>query len=195
MHKVITTAFITFFFSILAMIVIVILALVGTFAWLDSYTNHGEALTVPDVREMPLERAVDVLEEHNLGYAILEYKYKPGYDDGVVLEQRPNADAQVKEGRKIYLVLNTAEPPRLGLPQIIDNCSLREAEFRLKAVGFVVENVETVPGEREWVYGVRYKGNDLDNGAALPRGSKVTLVIGSGVQEVQDTVRFDAEFF
>lgn len=188
-------ACITFIISILVMIVIVIVAVFGTFSWLDSYTMHGEAIVVPNVCRMQFEDAVDVLKENSLGYAILEYKHKPGAKDGVVLEQRPDADALVKDGRKIYLVLNTVEAPKLGLPQIIDNCSLREAEFRLKAVGFVVEGVKIVPGEREWVYGVQYKGQDLDNGAAIPRGSKVTLVIGSGVQAVEDTVRFDAEFF
>ncbi len=188
-------ACLTLFFSILVMILIAILAVFGTFSWLDSYTMHGEANLVPNVCKMQFEDAVDVLKEKNLGYAIMEYKHKPGFGDGVVLEQRPNADALVKDGRKVYLVLNTVEAPKLGLPQIIDNCSLREAEFRLKALGFVVEDVEIIPGEREWVYGVKYKGQDLDNGAAIPRGSKVTLVIGSGVQTVEDTVRFDAEFF
>ena len=188
-------ACLSFILSILAMILIVIVAIFGTFSWLDSYTMHGEAIVVPNVCRMQFEEAVDALKEKNLGYAILEYKHKPGVGDGVVLEQRPEADALVKDGRKIYLVLNTKEAPKLGLPQIIDNCSLREAEFRLKALGFVVEGVKTIPGEREWVYGIQYKGQDLDNGAAIPRGSKVTLVIGSGVQVVEDTVRIDADFF
>lgn len=193
--KTITQAFITFFISIVLMIIIALLATVGTFLWLDDYTNHGEANQIPDVCGMQFQSAVDVLKAQGLGYAILEYKHKKGAQDGEVLEQRPNAHALVKEGRKVYLVLNTIEEPKLGLPQIIDNCSLREAEFRLKGLGFVVEGIETVPGEREWVYGVRYKGKELDNGSAIPRGSRVTLVIGNGMQAVEDTVRFDSDFF
>ena len=77
------------------------------------------------------------------------------------------ADALVKEGRKIYLVLNTTEAPKQGIPPVIDNCSLREAQFRLKAAGFQVQKVDIIPGEREWVYGVRYDGIELENGAAI----------------------------
>ena len=107
----------------------------------------------------------------------------------------PLPDALVKEGRKIYLVLNTTEAPKQGVPPVIDNCSLREAQFRLKAAGFIVEKVDVIEGEREWVYGVRYEGIELENGAAIPRGSKLTLVVGSGDLLESDTVRVDAEFF
>ena len=105
------------------------------------------------------------------------------------------ANAKVKEGREITLVLNTTEKPRQGIPPVIDNSSLREAEFRLKAAGFVVEAVDTIKGEREWVYELLYKGRKLDNGAAIPRGSKVTLVVGSGDEISTDTVRLDPDFF
>ena len=112
-----------------------------------------------------------------------------------VLEQRPLADAKVKEGRKITLVLNTTEKPRQGIPPVIDNSSLREAEFRLKASGFVVEAVDTIEGEREWVYELLYNGRKLENGAAIPRGSKVTIVVGSGNEASSDTLRLDPDFF
>ena len=92
-------------------------------------------------------------------------------------------------------MLNTTEAPKQGIPPVIDNCSLREAQFRLKAAGFQVQKVDIIPGEREWVYGVRYDGIELENGAAIPRGSKVTLVIGSGELVESDTVRVDADFF
>lgn len=181
--------------NLLAMLVITVVVLVVTFGWLDSYTHHNEAYRVPDVKGMQLSEAIEVLKGQKLNYAVQEYKYKAGAEDGEVLEQRPLADALVKEDRKIYLVLNTTEAPKQGIPPVIDNCSLREAQFRLKAAGFVVQKVDIIPGEREWVYGVRYEGIELENGAAIPRGSKVTLVIGSGELVESDTVRFDEEFF
>ena len=181
--------------NLLAMFVITVVVLLVTFNWLDSYTHHNVAYKVPDVKGMQLSEAIDVLEGQKLSYAVQEYKYKKGAADGEVLEQRPLADALVKEGRKIYLVLNTTEAPKQGIPPVIDNCSLREAQFRLKAAGFQVQKVDIIPGEREWVYCVRYDGIELENGAAIPRGSKVTLVIGSGELLESDTVRVDADFF
>ena len=55
-------ACLTLFFSILAMILIAILAIFGTFFWLDSYTMHGEANLVPNVCKMQFEDAVDVFK-------------------------------------------------------------------------------------------------------------------------------------
>lgn len=186
---------VTVLLHLIAMAVLALLLAFITFKWLDSYTHHNEAYQVPDVRGMQLSEAIDVLGKQKLGYAVQEYKYKAGAKDGEVLEQSPESEALVKEGRKIYLVLNTTEAPKFGIPPVIDNCSLREAQFRLKAAGFVVKEVEFIPGEREWVYGVTYEGIELQNGAAIPRGSKVTLVVGSGTLTEEDSVKFDANFF
>lgn len=186
---------VTVLLNLLVMAIVFVLLAVLVFRWLDSYTNHGEAYKVPDVRGMQLDEAIDELSASKLDYAVQEYKYKAGASQGEVLEQAPAADALVKEGRKIFLVLNTTEAPKSGIPPIIDNCSLREAQFRLKAAGFVVEDVEFIPGEREWVYGVTYDGIELKNGAAIPRGSKVTLIVGTGNVVEDDTVAFDPDFF
>lgn len=186
---------VTVLLHLIAMAVLALLLAFITFKWLDSYTHHNEAYQVPDVRGMQLSEAIDVLGKQKLGYAVQEYKYKAGAKDGEVLEQSPESEALVKEGRKIYLVLNTTEAPKFGIPPVIDNCSLREAQFRLKAAGFVVKEIEFIPGEREWVYGVTYDGIELKNGAAIPRGSKVTLVVGNGNMTDEDTVMFDANFF
>lgn len=181
--------------NLLVMAVIAFAVPYATLRWLDSCTNHNIAYEVPDVRGMQLEEAVAALKESKLDYSVTEYKYKDGAEKDEVLEQRPLANAKVKEGRKIALVLNTTEKPRQGIPPVIDNSSLREAEFRLKAAGFIVEAVDTIKGEREWVYELRYKGRKLENGTAIPRGSKVTLVIGSGDDISADTVRLDPNFF
>ena len=181
--------------NLLAMALVAVLVPYVTLCWLDSYTNHNVAYKVPDVCGLHVDEAADVLKDSRLGYSVVEYKYKDGAVADEVLEQRPLAGAKVKEGRKITLVLNTTEKPRQGIPPVIDNSSLREAEFRLKAAGFVVEAVDTVKGEREWVYELRYNGRKLENGTAIPRGSKVTLVVGSGEDISSDTVRLDPDFF
>lgn len=181
--------------NLLGMLLVAILVGYLTLWWLDSYTNHNVAYEVPDISGMHADEAAEELKKSKLDYHVIEYKYKDGAAKDEVLEQRPLAKAKVKEGRKIGVVLNTTEKPRQGVPPIVDNCSLREAEFRLKAVGFVVEAVDTIKGERDWVYELRYNGRKLDNGAAIPRGSKVTIVVGSGNEVPADTVRVDSEFF
>ena len=181
--------------NLLAMAVIAFAVPFLTLKWLDSYTNHNVAYEVPDVCGLHIDEATEVLKGSKLDCCVVEYKYKDGAAQDEVLEQRPLANAKVKEGRKITLVLNTTEKPRQGIPPVIDNSSLREAEFRLKAAGFIVEAVDTIEGEREWVYELRYKGRKLENGTAIPRGSKVTLVVVSGNELSNDTVRLDPDFF
>ena len=41
-----------------------------------------------------------------------------------------------------------------------------------------------IPGERDWVYGVKYNGRELEQNDRVPIGATVTLVVGSGEREV-----------
>jgi hypothetical protein len=97
-----------------------------------------------------------------------------------VLEQSPAAGSMVKEGRKVLVVLNTEQKPRLSFPGVIDNCSMREAEARIEAAGFNIVRVDTITGERDWVYDVLCEGRKLQNGEAVPEGSDVIMVVGNG---------------
>ena len=73
------------------------------------------------------------------------------------------------------------------IPDIIDNCSLREAVARLRAAGFNLTSHVEVPGEKDWVYSLMLGKDTLSNGMQIPVGSTVTLFIGSGENEQPDT--------
>lgn len=163
--------------------------------WLDSYTHHGEAYSVPDVCGMQLEDAKELLRKNNLDLEIVDYKYKKGALENEVVEQSPAANAKVKEGRKIMLTMNSASKPTAIVPSVVDNCSLREAEARLKAVGFIVSDVVTVKGEKDWVYAVKYNGREVYNGESIPRESKLVIVVGSGEKRVVQEAIVDEGFF
>ena len=108
--------------------------------------------------------------------------------------QHPVPGSKVKEGRKIGLVINTAEKPKRSVPPVIDNRTYREAESHIRAAGFVIESVDTIPGEKDWVYELRYKGKHLANGEAIPQGASLTVVIGSGKLEAEEEPVFDSNF-
>ena len=46
----------------------------------------------------------------------------------------------------------------MSVPDIMDNSSLRQAEAKLRALGFRVTEPEYISGEKDWVYSVTYKG-------------------------------------
>lgn len=163
--------------------------------WVDGYTNHNETCTVPDVCGIRLDEAAGALAKEKLGYAVVERRYKESALEDEVIMQYPMPGSDVKEGRKVGLVLNTAVKPKRSIPSVIDNRTYREAESHIRAAGFVIESVDTIPGEKDWVYELRYNGKPLSNGEAVPQGAPLTVVIGSGKEDsIEGEAVFDSNF-
>ena len=181
--------------NLLAMLAVVVIVPLMVLAWLDSYTNHGESCRVPNICGMQLDEAKELLRSQNLDLEIVDYKYKKGAAENEVVEQRPAADALVKEGRKIMLVMNSVNKPVVTLPSVTDNCSLREAEARLKSSGFVISGVLYQDGEKDWVYSVLCNGKELYNGESVARGSNLVLVVGNGNSPVRSESVIDEDYF
>lgn len=181
--------------NLVAMVAVVIALPAITLAWLDSYTNNGESYRVPDICGMQLDEAKEVLRNHNLDMEIIDYKYKKGAAENEIVEQRPVANSRVKEGRKIMLVMSSLNKPMVTLPSVTDNCSLREAEARLKASGFEIVQVLYQDGEKDWVYSVLLNGKELYNGESIPRGSGLVLVVGNGNEPLNKESVIDKGYF
>ena len=181
--------------NLLAMLAVVVIVPLMVLAWLDSYTNHGESCRVPNICGMQLDEAKELLRSQNLDLEIVDYKYKKGAAENEVVEQRPVANSFVKEGRKIMLVMNSLNKPMVTLPSVTDNCSLREAEARLKSSGFVVSGVLYQDGEKDWVYSVLCNGKELYNGESIARGSNLVLVVGNGKEPVRSESVIDEDYF
>ena len=181
--------------NLLAMLAVVVIVPTVVLVWLDCYTNHGESCVVPNICGMQLDDAKELLRGRNLDLEIVDYKYKKGAAENEVVEQRPVAGAKVKEGRKIMLVMNSLNKPMVSLPSVTDNCSLREAEARLKASGFVISNVLYQDGEKDWVYSVLCDGKELFNGENIARGSSLVLVVGNGNDPIREESVIDKGYF
>lgn len=182
--------------NLAAMCAVVFIICYAVFAWLDSYTLHGQVIDVPAVCGMHIDDASEALRNADLDYEVVDYKYKKGAAENEVVEQHPLRGAQVKKGRRIQLTLNSANEPMQNLPDIVDNCSLREAEARLRAAGFKLTEGVRVPGETDWVYSVLLGADTLKNGAKVPMGATLTLVVGSGedLEVVDEPVMEDSWF-
>lgn len=185
----------TVLLNILAMALVVVVVPYLVLMWLDSYTHHGESYAVPDVCGMQLEDAKQLLRDNHLDLEIVDYKYKKGAAENEVVEQNPVANSKVKEGRKIMLTMSSTALPMAIIPSVIDNCSLREAEARLKSSGFVVLGTEVIRGEKEWVYAVKYDGRKLSNGESVPKGAGLVIVMGSGNEPEPDEIIVDEIYF
>lgn len=181
--------------NLLAMLAVLLATPFIALAWLDSYTQHGKVIAVPDICGMQLGDAAEALRSKNLDFEIVDYKYVKGVGEDQVLEQRPIANASVKKGRKIELTMSSSHVPTQIVPDVIDNCSLREAEARLRAAGFKLGTSIKVEGEADWVYSLMMGRDTLRNGMSIPAGSTVVLVIGSGEDKEATAPIVDESWF
>lgn len=179
-----------FWLNLIAMIVVVIGACWGTLLWLDHYTHHGEAYVVPNVKNKTLGEAQLALHNQKLEGLVVDSSYVKGLPDGMILDQNPAGGARVKEGRTIYLTITTSKVPLVKLPDLIDNSSLRQAEAKLKAMGFRLTEPEYVSGEQDWIYGIKYRGRNLMSGDKVPHEAMLTLCVGNTA--IRDSLAMDS---
>lgn len=168
-----------FWLNLIAMVIVVVASAWGALEWLDRYTHHGESYVVSDVKNKSLLEAKAMLAAQNLRVTVVDSNYVKGLPAGVVLDQAPVGGMRVKEGRNVYLTINTNEVPLVNIPDVIDNSSYRQAAAKLKAMGFKLTEPELVAGEQDWIYGIKYKGKSLEMNDKVPHEALLTLCVGN----------------
>lgn len=182
-----------FWLNLAAMAVVFVAAPLVTLQWLDNYTHHGEAVVVPDVKGKNLRIAENELGKQSLKSIVIDSSYVKGIAPGAILEQNPAGGSKVKSGRTVYLTLNAASVPQVAIPDIMDNSSLRQAEAKLRALGFKVTEPEYINGEKDWVYSIKYRGRNLKAGEKIPHEAVLTLTVGNGNENLsKDSTLIDS---
>jgi len=189
-----------FVLNIAAMVLIIILLLVFLFSWMKKYTRHGQHIEVPTLVGLDQESASATLEGTGLTLEVSDFRYEASAKEGEIVEQHPKPGSYVKEGRIIYLTINTGKIPTKPVPDVADNSSLRAAESKLKAAGFHLTEPEYIPGDLDWVYELKYNERTIKPGEELPEGSLITIVVGNGdpeidIEEVDQSATIDTDFF
>ena len=169
--------------NLFVMALAIVALAIGLWVGLDKYTHHGEEIIVPDVEGKLIGDAEYTLEMLDLKAVVVDSTYNRSVPSGAIMMQQPKGGSKVKSGREIYLTINSRESPTVGMPDIADNCSMREAQDRLRSLGFRIGPVELVPDDKDWVYGVKCQGRTVMTGERVPTDAVVTLIVGNGVQE------------
>lgn len=160
------------------MILFIVIAIYATMKGLDIYTQHGKGVPVPNVKGMQLDEAEMLLRNQDLDIVVIDSSYISEYPSGAIVEQNPNVGSRVKKDRLIYVTINSSNAPQRAIPDVIDNCSLREAQAKIGAAGFILGENEYIQGEKDWVYGIKYRGRQLASGEKVPIGATLILVVG-----------------
>ena len=149
---------------------------------LPALTHHGQFITVPNLKGISLEEVDVRLTQRHLRFEVTEtFAYSPDYPPLAVLQQHPKAGAHVKESRKIYLTLNSENPPTVSMPNLVDG-SVRNAHVHLKSHGLLVGAISYVPDfAQNAVLEQWHQGTQLAAGAPIAQGARVDLVVGAGL--------------
>ena len=178
--------------------VLIAVVIIGVLAylfmhWLTFTTEHGQEVTVPDLSKLSEQQVEEKLNNLNLQYVFLDsVDYRKEYPKHSVVEQDPVAGSKVKEGRKIYIKVNSSGFTMVRIPDLIEK-TYRQAGPTLKSLGLEEGTITYKPYlGRDMVLEMHLNGKKLNPGDKVFKSSKIDLVLGDGEigfeQTVEDTI-------
>ena len=149
--------------------------------FIDVFTSHGQQVQVPDVRNLPLEKAIDILEDAGLRWEISDSTtFYENYKPGTVIDQDPKAKSYIKKIRIIYLNVNAMHAPIIALPKLVDLPG-RQGMATLKAMGFKHVAMDSVPSEMSGlILQVTVDGHNVAPGKPVSVNSQIKIIVGDG---------------
>lgn len=182
---------------LLAALVVVVLGFI-VMQWLSYSTDHGKEITVPDLRKLSEEQVEEKLDDLNLEYVLLDsVDYNKDFPKNSVVKQDPLPGAKVKEGRKIYIKINSSRLTYVNVPDLIEK-TLRQAEPTLKGLGLEIGEKKYKPYlGKDMVLEMSSNGKKLKPGDKILKSAVIDLVLGDGKvsfeETEQDTIKNDTE--
>lgn len=179
-----------FWINVLLMFVLLVGFPVLGLQFLGSYTHHGEKVEVIDVVGQNVYEAEMALSSLGLEAVVADSTYQRDMPAGVIVRQVPKAGNEIKSGRIVYLTKNLDHEPLVVLPDLVGNCSRREAEAQLRSLGFKLTEDEEVEDEpKDLVVGIKQNGRRLTAEQRISKGLPLTLCVGAGYDD--DTIYVD----
>ncbi|MBC8644166.1 PASTA domain-containing protein [Flavobacterium lindanitolerans] len=171
----------SFFKQLLLAFGIVIVLVFLLLQWLSYATDHGNEITVPDLRKLTEQQVEEKLDELNLEYVLLDtVDYNKDFPKYTVVQQDPLPGSKVKDGRKIYIKVNSADFRMVTMPDLIEK-TLRQTESSLMALGLEVGKKTYKPYlGKDMVLEMYADGKKLKVGDKVKKASKIDLVLGDG---------------
>ena len=167
--------------TLITMLVSVIIGIFLLKMFLNFKTNHNQKIEVPDLSKMSLDDTRKTLENLDLTFVVIDSaSFNPDYPPKSVIDQDPEGNDFVKEGRKIYLTLNPSSYRKIAIPNVL-NKTKRQVETHLKSIGFRIGEYYYIPDlGRNVVRKMKFNGKQVKPGDLIPKNSEIDLVLGDG---------------
>ena len=171
----------SFLFSSLGIAGIYAGILFGTMRYLDTYTNHGQEVSVPNLVGLSSVEAKLKLEKLGLSYEILDSMYRPKQPNGIVIEQMIDPTAvskvHVKSNRVIGLRLSKNKELTEMPDLLFDEVEFAKGKLTSRGFSCNIEYEPTIEADGS-VLEQKFEGLMIDAGTRIPKGSEITLVVG-----------------
>jgi beta-lactam-binding protein with PASTA domain len=146
---------------------------------LPSLTNKDEIVTVPDLKGMSVDEAVQFIKDKDLEIEVTDSSYNAELAPLTVLDQFPKANSKVKINRKINLKLNARTPPTVHYPDLAGS-TFDFAQKQLKNLDLKIGTIQyRVDIAHNAILESRVNGRTVKAGDKISKGSRVDLVIGN----------------
>ena len=174
-----------FWLNALVAILLSVGLLFGALKMLGVITKHGVILTVPNVLNTNTRAAIKLLEDKGFEVQIQDSVYTDTAKLGIILKQFPDGNSTVKVNRLVLLTVNRETLPKIDAPNLISKSQdyaieiIERSHFKLGDTIFKPSFMQGAVIEQN------FNGAKLEPGAKIPWGSKIDLVIGSGLSNRQ----------
>lgn len=170
-----------FWLNLLVALVAIGLLVILFFNSLGSITHHNENIKVPKVEGSNVDSAAAVLAELGFGVEVLDSIYVDSLPPLIVTRQSPEPDAEVKDGRVIYLTINRALAPLVDMPDL-RGFSYKSAELYLKTLNLKMGDTIYKPDiAKNFVLDQQINGKQIKPGTKVNMGTAIDFVLGSGI--------------
>ncbi len=168
----------------LFVLIVGLLLIVLILSSLKFFTKHGQVLKIPSVTGKSFMEAKKMLEQQGFDVEVQDSVYRDTVPPLMVLRQFPEAEEVVKVNRTVYLTINRSVPPLIIMPNLV-GMSFRNAEIVVRQFGFKISDTTYKPDfAKNSVLNQLFNGKEIQPGTKLSMGSAISLVLGSGLSDV-----------
>ncbi|MGD0582492.1 MAG: PASTA domain-containing protein [Bacteroidales bacterium] len=156
--------------------------------WMNIYTRHGQARSVPDFHGLSLEQTAKLARKSRLKYQIIDSTYTSQVGPGCIAGQNPLPGFRVKKWRKINLTINASNPEMVAAPDLV-GLPKRQAIALLESSGLEVGQRYYLPDlSVDFVLKQLHNGQEVKAGESIRKGSVIDLVLGKGLSNERTPV-------